>query len=190
MFNICKKCGQKFEVAKNHSNQLYCGSQLLKLGCSYINSLDKHRDYYIKNKLKITEKVKTYYANNKAEIKGRMRAYSIKNKNKIQEKHQEYYTKTREKILQEKKEYHLKVKYDLTPQKYQEMLEAQNGVCAICGGINNTSKRTKLYVDHCHDSNTVRGLLCDSCNRGLGNFKDNMSNLSKAIQYLTKWEEL
>lgn len=47
----------------------------------------------------------------------------------------------------------------------------------------------KLYIDHCHKTNQVRGLLCFSCNSALGHFKDNVESLKKAIKYLKKWQE-
>lgn len=50
--------------------------------------------------------------------------------------------------------------------------------CVICG------KTDKLCIDHCHTSKEVRGLLCSSCNFGLGNFKDNPVLLANAIKYL------
>lgn len=41
-----------------------------------------------------------------------------------------------------------------------------------------------LEVDHCHQTNQVRGLLCGPCNRALGLLKDNIGNLERAIAYL------
>jgi hypothetical protein len=53
--------------------------------------------------------------------------------------------------------------YGLTPEQYDEMLEAQGGVCAICGGISG-GKRKRLFVDHSHDTGAVRALICIRCN--------------------------
>lgn len=60
----------------------------------------------------------------------------------------------------------------------QAILDASNSLCAIC------HRKTKLVVDHCHSSNKVRGLLCNSCNKGLGFFEDNVERLSSAIKYI------
>ena len=72
----------------------------------------------------------------------------------------------------------LKRKYGIGQADYECMLEEQNNSCAICqsGG--------PLVVDHCHTTGTVRGLLCSSCNLGLGIFKDNVSTLKSAMEYL------
>lgn len=55
----------------------------------------------------------------------------------------------------------------------------QKGKCAIC-----KIDMTSLCIDHCHKTNKIRGLLCNPCNLGLGNFKDNPKYLKKAIKYL------
>jgi len=57
----------------------------------------------------------------------------------------------------------------------------QNGVCAICSGV---SKNKSLAVDHNHVTGIVRGLLCDRCNRGLGNFQDSPKYFRRALEYL------
>jgi hypothetical protein len=84
-----------------------------------------------------------------------------------------------------KKNIELKRIYGITHQDYLDMLEAQNGRCKICGTDAPGGKGT-FHVDHCHDSEKVRGLLCHSCNVGLGHFYDNISLLSAAIFYLNE----
>lgn len=80
--------------------------------------------------------------------------------------------------------------YGLTPEQFQALLEAQNYKCAICGSASNKAGRKgsleRLYVDHCHGEGRVRGLLCNSCNVGLGHFGDSPELLEKAIQYLKR----
>jgi len=76
----------------------------------------------------------------------------------------------------------LKKKFGISLSKYNDLLNLQNGVCAICGKLNEYNRR--LSVDHNHKTNEVRGILCDLCNRGLGVFKDDPMILSKAIKYL------
>ena len=79
----------------------------------------------------------------------------------------------------------LKYNYNLTEASYVALLVKQNGLCAICGGINNSGRRfTALAVDHCHVTRRVRGLLCNRCNRVLGLFDDNATLLEKALKYL------
>ena len=45
-------------------------------------------------------------------------------------------------------------------------------------------KRIALVVDHCHDTNRVRGLLCTNCNVAIGHMKDDVERLRAAISYL------
>lgn len=65
------------------------------------------------------------------------------------------------------------------------MLTAQACGCKICGKQHDSSKkRGRLYVDHCHLTGEVRGLLCGACNSAIGYFEDNTGLLEKAIAYL------
>lgn len=79
----------------------------------------------------------------------------------------------------------IKARYGLTKDELRRLEEAQNGLCAICGGPP-VGKYNALVVDHCHKRKTVRSLLCDSCNKGLGCFKDEPSRLRAAADYLEK----
>lgn len=73
-------------------------------------------------------------------------------------------------------------KYGLTLTSYEALLEHQDRSCFICG-VRPDDERA-LCVDHCHETQEVRGLLCDRCNRGLGAFKDDPAMLAKAVDYL------
>lgn len=72
---------------------------------------------------------------------------------------------------------------NLTRFEYAQLLVKQNNCCAICG-IEATQLQRELGVDHNHDTDQIRGLLCAHCNFGLGNFKDDVELLKLAIEYL------
>jgi len=76
----------------------------------------------------------------------------------------------------------MKLFYGITLEQYEQMLIEQDHKCAICG---EKPERT-LHTDHCHETDKVRGLLCRSCNVGLGHFKDDINRLAAAIEYLKK----
>ncbi|WP_425457693.1 endonuclease VII domain-containing protein [Catellatospora sichuanensis] len=71
-------------------------------------------------------------------------------------------------------------KYGISLEIYHELLALQRGLCAICG--NRSSEA--LVVDHCHESGSVRGLLCRSCNTGIGLLGESIRNLTRALCYL------
>ena len=79
----------------------------------------------------------------------------------------------------------IKRMYGITYEKYQELLKKQNGVCAICGKKPKDGKRG-LHIDHDHDKNGVRGILCHSCNTALGLLGEDIIIISNMIQYLKK----
>lgn len=86
--------------------------------------------------------------------------------------------------------YGLKKTYGLTYQQYMEMVGVQGGLCAICGQGEKAKTKggeaRQLAVDHCHSTGAIRGLLCGSCNRGLGYFSDDIKRLRSAIAYLER----
>lgn len=89
---------------------------------------------------------------------------------------------------------HYKRKYGITHAEYLKMCEDNNFKCSICGvkkltsgnGIIGSSE--VLVLDHCHETNKIRGVLCFDCNFGLGFFKDNILNLVSAHLYLLQTE--
>ena len=88
------------------------------------------------------------------------------------------------------RKHHLKKRYNITQQEYETKLASQDYKCALCGKDASDNKRggklDPLHIDHCHKTNTLRDLLCHQCNSGLGQFKDNIEFLLKAVDYLRK----
>lgn len=72
--------------------------------------------------------------------------------------------------------------------EYNAKFNEQDGRCAICGTHQSIVKNT-LGVDHCHETNKNRGLLCTRCNLLIGEAKDDASILQRAIVYLAKHKE-
>lgn len=58
--------------------------------------------------------------------------------------------------------------YNITLEDYDTLFQLQGGVCAICGKPETSAKVSNLAVDHNHINGSIRGLLCNKCNRGLG----------------------
>lgn len=75
----------------------------------------------------------------------------------------------------------LEMKYGLPEGGYKQLLEKQDGRCAIC-----ERSGLRLHIDHDHDTREVRGLLCSSCNTGIGHLADDLKRLHAAIEYLSK----
>lgn len=75
----------------------------------------------------------------------------------------------------------LRRKFGIDEAEYDELLEAQKGMCAICSyrPVNRS-----LAVDHCHETGEIRGLLCFACNTAIGKFNHDPALLLLAIRYL------
>ena len=80
-------------------------------------------------------------------------------------------------------------RYGLTVEQHDEMLAAQNGLCAICGkppNPNGVRAASRLHADHDHVTGKVRALLCNSCNNGIGRFRDDPALLHAAAEYIER----
>lgn len=79
----------------------------------------------------------------------------------------------------------LKRKFGLTLKEYDKLAEKQDYKCAICNttevGMPNMGR---FVVDHNHDTNEVRGLLCNNCNTMLGFAGDSINTLLEGVKYL------
>lgn len=95
---------------------------------------------------------------------------------------EEYRKINREKLKDNTLWYDRKSSYGLTKEDYYELLSKQLGVCAICK--ESPKDIIRMHVDHCHSTGKVRGLLCRTCNQGIGFFKDSVAKLRNAACYL------
>lgn len=73
--------------------------------------------------------------------------------------------------------------YGIDMDHYDQLLAAQEGVCAICGAEEDDMGRA-LAVDHNHSTGEVRGLLCTACNQAVGRFGDSAERFRRAAEYL------
>ena len=87
-----------------------------------------------------------------------------------------------EKYKQASKANYLKRIYSLTLDAYAQLLTAQDGVCAICHQPE--PNKQALSVDHDHATGRLRGLLCGSCNRGIGLLQDSPAIITAALDYI------
>ena len=99
------------------------------------------------------------------------------NKDKIAEKRKEYWTLPRTQYLSRIS--NLKTRYGISEGEYINLMNTQKGCCAVC-----LESLEVPYVDHCHATNVVRGLLCQLCNTAIGHFKDNELTMERAINYI------
>lgn len=96
-----------------------------------------------------------------------------------------YYANNRAKVRLKQ----LKYQYGITEEEFTGLLNSQNNKCAICQlTFDFNTKWTTPHVDHDHKTSSSRGLLCGSCNLGIGYLKDNTENLQSAIKYLENYK--
>jgi hypothetical protein len=76
-------------------------------------------------------------------------------------------------------------RYGLTPATYEALLAAQGGKCACCGVAANRDGR-RMFIDHDHATGMVRGILCNSCNLGIGALGDSVDGVRRALAYLER----
>lgn len=74
--------------------------------------------------------------------------------------------------------------YGLSKEDFLNLLELQNNKCALCEKPFNGLGKRDVHVDHCHETNKVRGILCMPCNVALGMLGDNEEGLTKALNYI------
>jgi hypothetical protein len=151
-----------------------------------------HKKWREKNKEKTKEYSRRKYEKFKDVLKERLYKWREQNRNKLAIIDNRYYQKNRTRKLLVNSKYYTDnrdsivnqrrfQKYGITRDEFDNLLKKQGGVCAIC------KKELKTpCIDHCHKTNTVRGILCHSCNRGIGLLQDDSNILFNAHKYLNE----
>ena len=94
------------------------------------------------------------------------------------ERYKNYSNERKQELQRRNRVNHYKATYNLPQYVAEKLANNRVGQCQIC------SKVTNLVVDHCHNTDIVRGMLCHSCNKMLGHSFDNPEVLLKAAKYL------
>jgi hypothetical protein len=131
----------------------------------------------------------------------RLRAWREANKDHVREYHREY--QNRPDQLEKRRAYNrdryhqdplrarenkLRKAFGISLTEYDQMLEAQGGVCAICHKACKSGR--ELAVDHDHETGEVRALLCMNCNRAIGWLQDNPDLVMAAADYLLRYRNV
>ena len=113
-----------------------------------------------------------------------MRKWRKKNKERYMFQYKEWYKKAKKRkgFKKRQRNNQLKNAFGITLDEYNTMLETQNGACDIC---KKPSSRA-LAVDHCHETDKIRGLLCSNCNIAIGMLQENIERFHSAIDYIKK----
>lgn len=90
-----------------------------------------------------------------------------------------------------KKNKHYLKKYGISYTEFKNKSREQNDLCAICNEpqkiINKKHNLNDLYIDHCHKTGKMRGLICSTCNLGIGQFNDSYDLFIRVARYLKKY---
>lgn len=95
-----------------------------------------------------------------------------------------WYAANPEKAKRYRRQNMLRMNYGMELADYQAMHEAQDGRCAICDVKEAEAPKGRLFVDHDHETDEVRGLVCSNCNLAIGLFDDNVKRIEQAIRYI------
>ena len=163
MTRVCSKCGVEKEVSAFH--------RCKRNKDGYSHQCKDCVNAYSRN----------WLANKPGYNTANNQKWRAKNRGHVRKKRVEEYQRDKKKVAALSRKWLLRRQYNLTLKQYDEMLKAQGGVCAICGEDNG---ERNLVVDHNHETNKIRGLLCTKCNAALGLLGDDLPGLLAAASYL------
>lgn len=185
--NICKIHGEI-----NLENAYACKNPngTIRLRCK-VCSNERRVKTYFKYRQKNIDRATQWKKENRQRVRDAVKADRLVNPEKYKKWSKDYKDRNREKV----NSLEICRTRGLTIERYREMQEEQNGKCAICNleetrKSKGSDKITRLCVDHDHETNEVRQLLCHDCNSGLGKFKDSPELLLTAADYLIKHKKI
>ena len=135
-----------------------------------------NKEYVSKNRDKLNLYQREYRQKNLEKVRGYSKKYYAQNKNKKKE----YQSKRFNQI----KEARLRRNFNLTLNEFNKMLKNQNNKCVICNS--NFTIVKKPCVDHDHETNQVRELLCQKCNTVVGFVYEDLNIVNNLYNYIKK----
>lgn len=115
---------------------------------------------------------RAYRARNVARVRAQERANRDRRKDRVRAQDRARYASG------QKKDYHFRRRYGISLDDYYVMVERQEGRCRVCSKVYGA----KLFVDHCHRTGRVRGLLCRSCNTLLGWYENYLPKITAHLE--------
>lgn len=148
-------------------------------GCNLTKSIDNFQSRIKRGKL--TTRARCHECEN-AYARSRGRKLRKETPQQVKDAKAAYYARHPRARIEE--QYRRRAKeWGYDPELVLGWVRAHNGCCDACGDGSQT-----LHLDHCHERNEIRGMLCGGCNLGLGHFKDDAQKLRMAIGYLERTE--
>jgi hypothetical protein len=179
----CQTCGKALDVSyKALCSACYQKQRRLSVKTQGTESQKQAAE---KERIKSIERCTTFYYSNRERILAEQKA-SYPDRKPAKSAQAKEYRQTANGREREKRAA-LRNKYGLTLEQYLEMVASQNGLCAIC---HKPPRKKALNVDHCHDTDKVRALLCSGCNTAIGLLDEDLNILESAIQYIKYWHGL
>lgn len=168
---VCERCGDLFTPTRT-STQRFCGDKC-RARRNYWAHVEKRRADSRAERQRNRDKWREY-----------QRAYSAANRDRLTQSARAHRERNRDRYF----DVRLQREYGITLDDYNRILLEQGGGCGICGAVESRNKdgSGRLHVDHDHATNEVRGLLCDTCNRGIGQLGDDPERVRAAVRYLER----
>ena len=80
---------------------------------------------------------------------------------------------------EKRRDWHLRKTYGISLQEFNNLVTSQGGVCA-----NRACDKPAEVVDHNHETEDIRGILCNGCNTAAGLAQDNPEVVRGLAEYL------
>jgi hypothetical protein len=199
---VCKKCHDAKKIRKFKGNtNTHCSIHgelneenayksieqgKLRFKCKLCMAVWR-KERYAKNRDKAIIDAAKWKKENRERVNKQVAQDKINNPEKYEKWRKDYYERNAKDInTRAIARYH-----GLDVPTYEDMFEAQDNQCAICGKEETRKLKgtvMRLCVDHDHKTGKIRSLLCHDCNSGLGKFYDSADLLTKAAIYLMDHE--
>lgn len=184
----CNKCG----VELDDENYTIPTSKKRNISNCDTCVREYKRKQYIKNQEKIRQQSREWRKKNPEKAKQKTYEWRKKNPERMKQQRKVWYiTKGKQRYndrIEQIRNRTLQRRYGITLDEAKEIFESQNHKCKICGRelklYGSKNAEDTAHIDHNHTTGQVRGILCSSCNTGLGKFYDNPVFLQAAIDYL------